>query len=53
MVLDLMIHDIGIAMALVDSSIEQLILLGRVLSPTEDIAMPDQICQWMCGQFEC
>lgn len=38
-VLDLMIHDIGIAMALVDSSIERIDSIGvRVLSPTEDIA---------------
>ena len=38
-VLDLMIHDIGIAMALVDSSIERVDSIGvRVLSPTEDIA---------------
>ena len=39
MVLDLMIHDIGIAMALVDSPIERIDSIGvRVLSPTEDIA---------------
>jgi len=38
-VLDLMIHDIGIAMALVDSTIEKVDSIGvRVLSPTEDIA---------------
>ncbi len=38
-VLDLMIHDVGIAMALVDSSIERIDSIGvRVLSPTEDIA---------------
>jgi predicted dehydrogenase len=38
-VLDLMIHDIGIAMALVDSPIERIDSIGvRVLSPTEDIA---------------
>ena len=38
-VLDLMIHDVGIAMALVDSPIERIDSIGvRVLSPTEDIA---------------
>ena len=38
-VLDLMIHDVGIAMALVDSPIEKIDSIGvRVLSPTEDIA---------------
>jgi len=38
-VLDLMIHDIGIAMALVNSPIERVDSIGvRVLSPTEDIA---------------
>ncbi len=38
-VLDLMIHDIGIAMALVDSPIERIDSIGvRVLSATEDIA---------------
>jgi predicted dehydrogenase len=38
-VLDLMIHDVGIAMALVDSSVERVESIGvRVLSPTEDIA---------------
>lgn len=38
-VLDLMIHDVGIAMALVDSPIERVDSIGvRVLSPTEDIA---------------
>ncbi|MEK9772976.1 MAG: Gfo/Idh/MocA family oxidoreductase [Opitutae bacterium] len=38
-VLDLMIHDIGIAMALVDSPINRIDSIGvRVLSPTEDIA---------------
>ncbi len=38
-VLDLMIHDVGIAMALVDSPIERVDAIGvRVLSPTEDIA---------------
>ncbi|MBT3667448.1 MAG: Gfo/Idh/MocA family oxidoreductase [Opitutae bacterium] len=38
-VLDLMIHDIGIAMALVSSSISKVDAIGvRVLSPTEDIA---------------
>jgi len=38
-VLDLMIHDIGIAMALVKSPIERIDSIGvRVLSPTEDIA---------------
>jgi predicted dehydrogenase len=38
-VLDLMIHDIGIAMALVSSPISKVDAIGvRVLSPTEDIA---------------
>jgi len=38
-VLDLMIHDVGIAMALVNSSIERIDAIGvRVLSVTEDIA---------------
>jgi len=38
-VLDLMIHDIGIAMVLVHSPIERVDSIGvRVLSPTEDIA---------------
>jgi predicted dehydrogenase len=38
-VLDLMIHDVGIAMALVDSPIERIDAIGvRVLSVTEDIA---------------
>ncbi len=38
-VLDLMIHDVGIAMALVDSPIERVDAIGvRVLSVTEDIA---------------
>ena len=38
-VLDLMIHDIGIAMALVKSPIKSVDAIGvRVLSPTEDIA---------------
>ena len=38
-VLDLMIHDVGIAMALVNSPIERIDSIGvRVLSPTEDIA---------------
>ncbi len=38
-VLDLMIHDVGIAMALVDSPIERIDSIGvRVLSATEDIA---------------
>ena len=38
-VLDLMIHDVGIAMALVDSPIERIDAIGvRVLSATEDIA---------------
>lgn len=38
-VLDLMIHDVGIAMALVDSPIERIDSIGvRVLSQTEDIA---------------
>ena len=38
-VLDLMIHDIGIAMALVASPISKVDAIGvRVLSPTEDIA---------------
>ena len=37
--MDLMIHDIGIAMALVDSPIERIDSIGvRVLSPAEDIA---------------
>jgi len=38
-VLDLMIHDIGIAMALISSPIKSVDAIGvRVLSPTEDIA---------------
>ncbi|MBT7924001.1 MAG: Gfo/Idh/MocA family oxidoreductase, partial [Opitutae bacterium] len=38
-VLDLMIHDVGIAMALVDSPIDRVDAIGvKVLSPTEDIA---------------
>jgi predicted dehydrogenase len=38
-VLDLMIHDVGIAMALVNSPVERVESIGvRVLSPTEDIA---------------
>ena len=38
-VLDLMIHDVGIAMALVDSPIERIDAIGvKVLSVTEDIA---------------
>lgn len=38
-VLDLMIHDVGIALALVGSSVQRIDAIGvRVLSPTEDIA---------------
>ena len=38
-VLDLMIHDIGIVMALVSSQISKIDAIGvRVLSPSEDIA---------------
>ena len=41
-VLDLMIHDIGIAMALVASPVKKVEAIGvRVLSATEDIAMLD------------
>ena len=44
-VLDLMIHDIGIAMALVDSPIERMDSIGvRVLSQTEDIANAFSLC---------
>ncbi|MBP52650.1 MAG: oxidoreductase [Opitutae bacterium] len=48
-VLDLMIHDIGIAMALVDSPIKQVDAIGvRVLSSAEDIANARLVFENQC-----